>query len=321
MMVHQYQRAPPRPMARALEVFEGQFVYPLGEDHSFRISHGEDYPRFFRAIGETACFVAEANGRVLGTLGAMIRNLLLPSGEETTVAYLADLKVSSGTNRGRVLYQLMRAARDWMENRVSAAFGVVMDGTPVTPQRYTGRLGFPAFQQLGQVVILRVPVEPDDTDASNDTAASNAVEVDATVGERCYRQLSQGRYGALGGNPGERSRIEPSWFCLSNHEACGRLEDTYKAKRLIDSTEREMKSAHLSCFAYGAVVSGAQLVRGALVRARQWGFPTLYVTVSPPDVPQMTRELDMHQIVLAPATIYGTGIATGCNWNINSAEI
>ena len=82
MRVHEYQRAPAKPMAHALEVFEKQFTYPLGGSHSFRISHGEDYPRFFRAIGEASCFVAEQGGCVFGTLGAMVRSLLLPDGQE-----------------------------------------------------------------------------------------------------------------------------------------------------------------------------------------------------------------------------------------------
>ena len=315
MMVHEYQRAPAKPMARALDVFEKQFVYPLGETHSFRISHGEDYPRFFRAIGEASCFVAEQGGCVLGTLGAMSRSLLLPNGQEKKVAYFADLKVTPGTHRGRTLYRLMQSARQWMEGRASAAFGVVMDGTPVTPERYTGRLGFPLFEELGQVVILRVPVDSDECDSRN------ALEVDSATGETCYRQLSRQRYGVVGGNPSERSRITPTWFCSSDRLACGRLEDTYEAKRLIDSTEREMKSAHLSCFAFADAAVGVCLIRCLLVRARQLGFPTVYVPLSAPDVSPVVQALGKSQVVLAPATIYGTGIEGGRHWNINSAEI
>ena len=315
MMVHEYQRAPARPMAQALEVFEKQFIYPLGDNHSFRISHGEDYPRFFRAIGEASCFVAEQGGCVFGTLGAMVRSLLLPDGQEKKVAYFADLKVTPGTHRGRTLYRLMQSAGQWMDGRVSAAFGVVMDGTRVTPERYTGRLGFPLFAELGQVVILRVPVDSVESDSGN------AAEVDNLAGENCYRQLSRQRYGVVGGNPSERSRITPTWFCSSDHLACGRLEDTYEAKRLIDSTEREMKSAHLSSFAFADVAAGVCLIRYVLARARQLGFPTVYVPLSAPDVPRVMQALDRPQIVLAPATIYGAGIESGWHWNINSAEI
>ena len=315
MRVHEYQRAPAKPMAHALEVFEKQFTYPLGGSHSFRISHGEDYPRFFRAIGEASCFVAEQGGCVFGTLGAMVRSLLLPDGQEKKVAYFADLKVAPGTHRGRTLYRLMRSAGQWMDGRASAAFGVVMDGTRVTPERYTGRLGFPLFEALGQVVILRVPVNADESDPGD------VAEVDCRTGETCYRQLSRRRYGVVGGNPRDRSRVTPAWFCSSDRLACGRLEDTYEAKRLIDSTEREMKSAHLSSFAFADVAAGACLIRCVLARARQLGFPTVYVPIYAPDVPHMMQSLGKSEIVLAPATIYGSGIEAGWHWNINSAEI
>ena len=46
----------------ALARFEEQFTYPLGPGRTLRISHGDDYPRFFRAIGDAACFVAERSG-------------------------------------------------------------------------------------------------------------------------------------------------------------------------------------------------------------------------------------------------------------------
>src|SRR5437588_48708 len=85
---------PPAPdLARALEVFEEQFSYPLGPGRTFRISHGADYPRFFRAMGEAAVFVAEREGQVLGTVGAALRRLRTPDGTEARVAYLGDLKV------------------------------------------------------------------------------------------------------------------------------------------------------------------------------------------------------------------------------------
>ena len=61
---------------------------------------------FSRAIGEASCFVAEQGGCVFGTLGAMVRSLLLPDGQEKEVAYFADLKVTPGTYRGAYLVQI-----------------------------------------------------------------------------------------------------------------------------------------------------------------------------------------------------------------------
>ena len=79
MTIHELRTAPPPELADALERFEEQFHYPLGSDRFFRISHGEDYPRFFRAMGEGVCFVAERDGEVLGAMGAALRRLALPN--------------------------------------------------------------------------------------------------------------------------------------------------------------------------------------------------------------------------------------------------
>ena len=73
MNVHPSSARPGAELALALARFEEQFTYPLGPGRSFRISHGDDYPRFFRAMGEVACFVAERDGVVLGVLGAALR--------------------------------------------------------------------------------------------------------------------------------------------------------------------------------------------------------------------------------------------------------
>src|SRR5688500_3897167 len=72
MIVHQLHGPPPPELARALAGFESEFTYPLGPDSFFHISHGDDYPRFFRAMGEAACFVAQrrGDGTITGTLGA-----------------------------------------------------------------------------------------------------------------------------------------------------------------------------------------------------------------------------------------------------------
>src|SRR6516162_3463154 len=100
MNVHRLSTSPPPELARALDRFERQFIYPLGPGRSFRISHGEDYPRFFRAMGEAACFVAEREGRVVGVIGAALRRLRLPTGTELPAAYLGDLKIDPASRGG-----------------------------------------------------------------------------------------------------------------------------------------------------------------------------------------------------------------------------
>jgi hypothetical protein len=315
MNVHRLSGPPPAELARALADFETQFTYPLGPGRYFRISHGDDYPRFFRAIGTAACFVAEREGRVLGTLGTAVRRLTLPEGSERSVVYVGDLKVAPEARGGMTLPRLVRAAQEWAASQADAAFGVVMDGTRVTPERYTGRLGIPAFRELGKVIVLRLPAlrdggRHDDRLASTDESAA-----------ACYQRLSAGRCASPGGNPAERSEIAPLWLLHPDGSACGRLEDTRRAKRLVTDDGTEMRSAHLSAFAFRDVRAGVELLRDALRRAGALGFPALFVAVPAAEADAIRTALEGVDAVAAPATVFGAGLEPFPLWNINTSEI
>src|SRR5207248_147124 len=45
MTVYALRDRPPPALALALTAFEHQFTYPLGPGRTFRLSHGDDYPR------------------------------------------------------------------------------------------------------------------------------------------------------------------------------------------------------------------------------------------------------------------------------------
>ena len=154
-------------------------------------------------MGEGACFVAEREGRILGVMGAAVRRLALPGGEERPVVYLGDVKIDPPARGGRALLRLAEAVREWVGTRAKAAFSVVMDGTSSTPTRYTGRLGIPLFSELAKIMVLRLPTSEIQVDPGHDWL---------TTGERggvCYLNLSAGRYACPGGNPAERSETEP----------------------------------------------------------------------------------------------------------------
>jgi hypothetical protein len=312
MTLHTVAAEPPSELAAALSKFEAQFTYPLGPERSFRISHGRDYSRFYRAMGEAACFVAERDGVIDGTLGVAIRTVAFPNGSERGALYLGDLKVAPGGRAGRTLATLAQAAEHWAAPRVQSAFCVVMDGTRVTPQRYTGRLGIPPFHEIGKIAVIRL-----------DTAAHSADvgrNWDATVNEgtTCFRQLSSHQCAAIGSRPEERSEHAPLWLVEPSGSACGRLEDTRLAKRLFTDDGAEMLCAHLSDFAFRDAKSGAALLRAALDRAAQRGFPAMFVAVAES---QVVRNWAESEVVIAPATVFGTGLEPGHSWNINSAEI
>ncbi len=314
MNVHQISNPPSQTLARALAEFEAPFTYPLGPGKLFRVSHGEDYTLFFRVQGEGACFIAEHEGRVVGTLGTAIRRLWMPDGTERPAVYIGDLKIAAKARGGTVLIRLARAAETWLRPRVAAGLGVVMGGTPLTPDAYTGRARIPGFQDLGRLMILRICGSVDGRPADPGRCLTTR-----KIGLACYRRLSLGRYSCPTDKAEQRSRIVPIWLMNTDGSACGMLEDTRRAKRLINEDGSEILSAHLSCFAYGVVSAGAELIGVALQHAARLGLPSLFVAVAEPDARELLAAL-CDVAVAAPATVYGVGLQAGL-WNINSSEI
>ena len=315
MIIHELRAAPSPDLARALEQFEGQFRYPLGAHRFFRIMHGPDYPRFFRAMGEGICFVAEKDERILGVMGAAIRPLAMPDGTERDVVYLGDVKTAPAARGGRTLLRLAEAVRAWAGTRVESAYAVVMDGTTATPVRYTGRLGIPLFSEVGKVMVLHF-----DSAGFTDNPDPRWLAT-REMGGACYDRLSGGSYACRGGDPSERSEMTPLWLMAPDERACGRLEDTRRAKRLMVDDGAEMRSAHLSCFAYAEPISGAGLLRMALRQAARHGFPGLFVSVPAGKAPALREALNDEKLTVAPATVFGACLESWDSWMMNSAEI
>src|SRR3954463_15156890 len=302
-------------LARALAEFEAPFTYPLGPGKFFRISHGEDYTLFFRALGDAACFIAEDQGRVLAVLGTAIRPLRLPNGSECAAGYLGDLKIAVHIRGGSTLVRLARAAEAWLRPKVHGAFGVVMDGTKPTPDAYTGRAGIPAFRDLGRVMVFRLSAS--DEPRKDDLAQYHTTQ---EAGFACYRRLSLGRYACGLADAQKRSVMTPLWLMTPDGSACGMLEDTRKAKRLINRDGSELLTAHLSYFACNTVRAGAELIDIARAQLKTLGFPALFVAVADVDAQGLRQLLPAGETTAAPATVYGAGLAPG-TWNINSSEI
>jgi hypothetical protein len=314
MKVHPISGPPPLDLARALEEFEKPFTYPLGVGTFFRISHGKDYTLFFRAQGNASCFVAEREGRVIGVLGTVIRRLWLPNGTEKMAAYFGDLKIAVEAQGGTVLLRLARAAERWLRPKVEVGFGIVMGGTKLMPDSYTGRAGVPSFENLGHLVLFRI------SGLKGPAIEAEGYLTDRETGLDCYRRLITGRYACPAGDGEERSEITPIWLMNSDGAACGMLEDTRKAKRLIMGNGEELLSGHLSCFAYRDSNAGAELIRIAFQQAVRLGLPALFVSVAERDAEELRAALGECDILPAPAFVYGAGLRSG-DWNINSSEI
>jgi hypothetical protein len=322
MKIRSVQEAPDRSLADELEQFEPQFRYPLGPGQNFSISHGRDYARFFRAIDREsgASFVAvNRAGKACGTLGVAIRPLLFPTGEQRLAAYLGDLKTAPGPGRGWTLLRLATEATAWSIARGAVcAYGVVMDGTEKLPSNYTGKSGIHAFREVGKLCVIRIPTP----DSAVDESA--ATEIDAAAAEDYFRKLSAGTFAPLGGDPHRRSAIAPIALVASDTSACGILEDTRNAKRLILDGGEEMLAAHLSKFAYRDPASGARLIREALGRCRRQNIaPALFVSVPECHSAAFIELLGgPSNLVTAPATIYGTELDNSDDrWNIATSEI
>ena len=285
---------------RSMEEFEAAFSYPLGPGRRFRISHGDDYSRFYRSMGEARCFLLEDRGRVVGALGVAVRRL-----GETPAAYLGDLKLLPEARRGRPLLRLLRAAFDWARTRASIGFAIVMEGTDATPADYTGRAGLPAFREVGRVSLFRVNGTP---------GKSASVEED---GQALFEELARGRTIVRSGDSSLRSIMQPLWMVDEDRAACGRLEDTLRAKRLFMTDGPELRSGHLACFAYRTPEAGARLALRAAGEAARLGLPATWVPVPAEDAPFFRRALEAPESV---AIVYGTGDPSP-SWCVQSSEI
>jgi len=307
MNLHLLTAATPPELAGALARLEEQFTYPLGPGRSFRVSHGDNYPRFFRAIGDAACLVAERGGEVLGVLALAVTRLRTP-GDDRAAVYLGDLKIAPAARGGRVLPRLAAAAREWIGDRADCAYSVVMGGTAVTPDAYTGRMGIPPFRPVADVAVLRLP-----TAKGVDWVKW---ERDPASGSECFSRLTSGRHATTGGNPAERSEMSPLWLTAPDGSACGRLEDTRRGKRLIADDGSEMMSAHLSCIGYRDAATLAELLRVACGAAASRGFPAVFAAVPP-----QLADVRIAGTVVAPATVFAAAIEPGGLWSVNTAEI
>lgn len=315
MRIMKLSEKPTADIADALRQFEEQFFYPLGGNRSFRINHGTDYSLFFRSMGEGASFVGESDGEILGVLSISLRSLLLPNGEEETAAYIGDIKIHPKKRGSATLYQLMNAARTWIGNRTSIAFSIVMDGTTHLPSEYTGRLGIPLFSPLAKVNISRISL----TDSSHISSAN--LLVDDLEGVACYRSLCRDSYACHGGSPSKRSMMKPVWIMDAERMGCGRLEDTSRAKRLWSSDGAEMKSAHLTCFAFQTKWAAAKVLEEALYKARELGFPAVFLALP-------MKENDIFSLLpsglsatISAATVFGLGLEPKKSWYVNTSEI
>ena len=307
--MHFFRQPPPPELGRALAEFEQQFTYPLGANDSFSISHGSEYLTFFQAIGDAVVLVIEDEGRVLGTLAAVIRSLQFPDGQVQKVAYLADLKLVR-----EVRFQLRRyllAMNEYLTVPSNCGYAVVMDGTRSTPDRYTTGRSIPSFQPLAKVTVLTLQTH---------AGAERDCEVEEARLNQRWAESRPAAVVPLTGHSQLRSERKPQ--ALEWGSACGLLEDTRRGKRLLHTDGSEMRAAHLSRFLFENERDGAALLEQAARRCARDGVPVLFACLPEVAAQRLLPHLRHFQVLPAPATVYGVGFPPDwTEWWVDSAEI
>ncbi len=319
MTIHQLSSSPPLELGIALEEFEQSFLYPLGSQQRFRISHGREYLPFFRAMGEVTLLVAEHAGEVLGTLVLVRRMVCVRTAEgtqEQPAYYLCDLKLRTEWQRTPLLARLIGTARKLIEaSDCPRCYCVVMNGTGRLPTDYTGRMGIPLFEPLGEIMIMRLSTR--ETLPVDDTVR---IAPASDADDLCQHTRGEGVAAACGLSS-ERSLMTPLGFIDSTGLACGKLEDTRRGKRLHLESGEELLSAHLSNWAWTDAHAAVRVLQQALAASLQHDFPALFAAMPRQWYPQLAPLLHLLQIQEAPATIFGTGFDLYQDWWIDTAEI
>lgn len=302
MKIHRITSRPEPDLARKLAEFEKEFHYPLGPADSFTISHGEDYPLFFRGMGTASIHLAEISGAIVGAQAVVGRTVSLAGGVEIPAAYFCDTKVVSRKRGGMVLGRLaMAACKETLAAGISAGFSVVMDGSKTSDQ-HTGRLGIPQFEELARLVILRF-----------DTAADFRGFPDGVD----FRIAKWHR--PIGGDPAICSEMEPRELAVDG--ASGLLVDTRRGKRLWKSAGTEIVSAHLTALQFSSAGAVSSLILSALEVAKGMGIPGVFVALPKSFCPPETlADAVGGSASIAGATVYGTGLPKG-DWIVGTSEI
>ncbi len=299
-----------------LRDFEQQFWYPLGNTAKFRMQHQGAYTDFFQAMGDACCFVALRDDQVLGVLSVAIRTLIDSERNQKKIAYVADVKVSRKLHGSSVLYRLARTAILWLQGEVSGAYSVVMDGTSVTPNQYTGRVGVPQFSWFDRVRIFSFSTELD-------LPEFQSVDIKPWSGKQSPSD-PQGKATNLvwlNTDPTLRSNSNPVWLTDSASGACGLLEDTRRAKQLFDKSGLEMRYAHLTFSSYDQPKDLVKLLPTALSRARSLGYTDVFVTVVDEHSQDLEQALEGLTYQEFSASIYGFSLEPDFAKLVYSSEI
>ncbi|MBK9145288.1 MAG: hypothetical protein IPM23_22685 [Candidatus Melainabacteria bacterium] len=304
-----------------LQEFEASFSYPLGEGRHFHISHGDHYGLFYGSMGESAVLVAEDRSGPVGTVAVCLRELRTPDGSYMSCAYTGDLKLSRATGSGRTLLALLGALQNWCLTRTGAAVAVVMEGTPITPERYSGRLGLAPMERLGSFAIHQLPASVCTGRLEHEVRLITAEEA---TGLADLLSRPEYRFAFEKGDTG-RSLMAPVWLKTRSEKAVACLEDTRMAKRLFREDGSEIRNCHLTCFQFEDPGEARSIIAAARDLAFRAGFEAVFMSLDSERAGALAEILaDPSLPPSSGALVYGAGSLTAArhhNWYINSSEV
>lgn len=315
MKLERFEENLPPAIRPLYAAFEAELHYPLGPGRSFQIVHECGAHGFFGAMGPAMSVLAFDDVGICGSGAVAIRGILLPDGSRRSTAYFGDLRVAARARGSLCLFRVVRELETWARRSCDSGIAIVMDGTAHTPLDYTGRAGIPGFCVLGHTTIWLL------TATHGEANQAGVRSVSRQTAEEAFEMLRAGRPALLCGEPTLRSAMTPEWILSADETACGCLEDTRLAKRLVLDDGSEIRSVHLSSFVFANPASGSQLLRYALSRAASLGFEHLFTAVAPDDAERLLPEISAIERMDAPATLFGAGISPCPQWILNTSEI
>ena len=284
--------------------FEQEFRYPLGKHSNFRISHGSDYSLFFRAMGKHNTLFSKNKTGAINASVSIIKRRLLYAHRKLQSYYIADLKIRKQASPFTLYKLLSQGLQEFPNVRESPLYSIVMQGSPSTPDQYSGRLGLPKLTKLSEIAIFRMPVEP--------SIQKTKGTLISTIPDLQMNGITTSCHGSA-----LRSQQKLRSLTLEDKSATCLLEDTRRAKKLFDQNDKEIISGHLSSLRYKTPNRAIELIRR--LTEQDLAYPAFFFSVPIQDVEKFSKSLP--QASLSLASIYGRQLPMNQAWYINTAEI
>ncbi len=285
----------PDDLNQALLEFEKGFQYPLSKEVSFLISHGPDYLRFFKSLGEVVLAVSFYNEKVVGVcVGVKQKDVL-----GRYCFYLCDLKVLSEYREMSVAYLVSKKLYQWCRQfGINDFFAFVMGGTSKVSAFFRGRLDFPPLLIKHEYRVLRLDTE-------------KRIVTHGTIDQSAdYQPLFKFNNGK-----------ESSSNCMEliGPSFSGVLEDTLYGKKIMLNDGVELLSSHLSDIKFSQISDLVELLEEARVKSQKLKYPGLFVAI-PERVYQQIR-FNLFSLSNSKMTMFTNMDFTGLNGTINTAEV